>query len=35
MKTKEAALARTTPTGTTPGRYQPADDTLLAYLQSL
>ncbi len=35
MKTKEAALARTTPTGTTPGRYQPPDDTLLAYLQSL
>jgi len=24
MKTKEAALARTIPTGTTPGRYQPA-----------
>ena len=35
MKTKEAALARTTPTGTTPGRYRPADDALLAYLQSL
>ena len=35
MKTKEAALARTAPTGTTPGRYKPAGDTLLAFLQSL
>lgn len=35
IKTKEAALARTTPTGTKPGRYKPADDTLLAFLQAL
>ena len=28
MKTKDAALARTTPTGTTPGRYQPTPDGL-------
>jgi integrase/recombinase XerD len=31
---KERALARTTPLGTRPGRYQPTD-TLLAFLQSL
>lgn len=31
---KERALARTTPTGTTPGRYRPTD-SLLAYLESL
>lgn len=31
---KERALARTTPTGTTPGRYQPPD-ALLAFLESL
>lgn len=31
---KERALARTTPTGTRPGRYQ-APDTLLAFLDSL
>ncbi|MCA1695180.1 MAG: site-specific integrase [Actinobacteria bacterium] len=35
MKIKEAAMDRTTPTGTQPGRYKPADDTLLAFLQSL
>jgi site-specific recombinase XerD len=35
MKMKEAALDRTTPTGAEPGRYRPADDTLLAFLQSL
>ena len=35
MKAKEAALARTTPTGTTAGRYKPDDDTLLAFLQAL
>jgi integrase/recombinase XerD len=31
---KERALARTAPTGTTPGRYRPPD-TLLAFLESL
>ncbi|WP_424533564.1 tyrosine-type recombinase/integrase [Sphaerisporangium viridialbum] len=31
---KERALARTTPTGTTPGRYQPTD-TIIAFLNSL
>jgi integrase/recombinase XerD len=35
MSTKEKALARTTPTGTRPGRYKPKDDTLLAFLQAL
>lgn len=35
MATKETALARTTPTGTPTGRYQPEDDTLLVYLQNL
>ena len=32
---RRPAARNTTPTGTTPGRYQPPDDTLLAYLQSL
>jgi site-specific recombinase XerD len=31
---KEQALARTTPAGTTPGRYQPPD-TIIAFLESL
>jgi integrase/recombinase XerD len=31
---KERALARTTPPGTSPGRYQPPDTTL-AFLESL
>lgn len=35
LATKENALARTTPTGTRAGRYQPEDDTLLAFLQDL
>jgi integrase/recombinase XerD len=35
MKAKQAALDRTTPTGAEPGRYQPADDTLLTFLQNL
>jgi len=35
MTMKEAALARTTPTGTLPGRYTPPDDKLMAFLQSL
>ncbi len=35
LATKEKALARTTPTGGHTGRYQPQDDTLLAFLQSL
>ena len=35
LATKEKALARTTPTGGRTGRYQPQDDTLLAFLQSL
>ncbi len=35
MSTKEKALARTTPTGTRTGRYQPASDDLLAFLQGL
>ena len=35
MKTKEDALARTTPTGTKPGRYKVTDDTLIAFLESL
>lgn len=34
MTLKERALARTTPTGTPPGRFQP-QDTLLAFLTSL
>jgi site-specific recombinase XerD len=35
MKTKEAALARTKPTGAKPGRYKVVDDALLAFLQAL
>lgn len=35
LTTKENALARTTPTGTPPGRYHPPDDTLLTFLQNL
>jgi site-specific recombinase XerD len=35
LKTKEAALDRTTPTGGVPGRYRATDDTLLIFLQSL
>jgi len=35
LATKERAMARTTPTGTRPGRYQPEADTLLAFLQAL
>lgn len=35
MKMKEAALARTTPTGTKAGRYRPPNDKLLAFLQSI
>jgi hypothetical protein len=34
LATKVRALARTAPTGTTPGRYRPPD-TLLAFLESL
>jgi len=34
MAIKEKALARTTPAGTTPGRYHPPDP-LLAFLESL
>jgi integrase/recombinase XerD len=34
MELKERALARTTPPGIPPGRYQPPD-TLLAYLETL
>ena len=35
LTTKENALDRTTPTGATPGRYHPEDDSLLTFLQSL
>ena len=35
MKMKEAALARTAPTGTKTGRYKPRNDKLLAFLQAL
>ncbi len=35
ITTKERALARTTPTGTRPGRYTITEDTLLAFLNSL
>lgn len=35
MSTKERAMARTQPTGAKPGRYQPASDELLTFLQSL
>jgi hypothetical protein len=34
MKTKEMALARTTPTGTKAGRYTPGDN-LLSFLKAL
>jgi integrase len=34
MTIKERALARTTPPGTTPGRYKPPD-RLLAFLETL
>ncbi len=34
MTIKERALARTTPPGTTPGRYRPPDQ-LLAFLEGL
>lgn len=34
MRIKEQALARTTPTGVTPGRYRPTD-RLLAFLEGL
>ncbi len=32
---EEAALARTTPTGTQPGRYTPPDGKLMAFPQGL
>ena len=35
MTIKEQALARTAPTGAQPGRYQPASDELLTFLQRL
>ncbi|HET9650015.1 MAG TPA: hypothetical protein VFP34_17525 [Microlunatus sp.] len=35
LKTKQDALARTRPTGTTRRRYKITDDTLLAFLQGL
>ncbi len=35
MTIKERALARTAPTGADPGRYQPASDELLTFLQRL
>jgi integrase/recombinase XerD len=35
MQMKQQALDRTTPTGAEPGRYQPPDDNLLAFLRSL
>jgi integrase/recombinase XerD len=35
MKMKDAALARTAPTGAKPGRYKPSDDKLLAFLRGL
>ena len=35
MTMKENALARSTPTGTQPGRYKPTDDDLMAFLRSL
>ena len=35
LATKENALARTTPTTSHTGRYQPEDDTLLAFLKNL
>ena len=35
LTTQEHALDRTTPTGATPGRYHPDDDTLLTFPKSL
>jgi len=35
LATKEAALARTTPTGAVSGRYHPENDALLTFLQNL
>ncbi|PCK23184.1 tyrosine-type recombinase/integrase [Rhodococcus qingshengii] len=35
MQAKEDALARTTPTGAKPGRYEVADDALLEFLEAL
>jgi len=35
MTLKENALARTTPTGTRPGRYKPPDDHLMSFLRNL
>lgn len=35
LQTKQDALARTTPTGTKPGRYTVTDDALLTFLDSL
>lgn len=35
MRMKQAALDRTTPTGTKPGRYRPRDDALLTFLRTL
>ncbi|MFN2496100.1 MAG: tyrosine-type recombinase/integrase [Pseudonocardiaceae bacterium] len=35
LKIKERAMDRTTPTGTQPGRYRPAADKLIAFLQAL
>jgi integrase/recombinase XerD len=35
LAAKENALARTAPTGAPTGRYQPNDDTLMAFLQNL
>jgi integrase/recombinase XerD len=35
MSMKERAMDRTTPTGAQPGRYKPANDTLLTFLQNL
>jgi integrase/recombinase XerD len=35
MTMKENAVARTTPTGTRPGRYKPPDDDLMTFLKNL
>jgi integrase/recombinase XerD len=35
MTIRDKAVARTTPTGTRPGRYKPTDDDLMAFLRSL
>lgn len=35
MQTKEDTLARTTPTGTKPGRYAVTDDALITFLNGL